>query len=276
MRWKQFLTPVKSLNVDQAREYIHKKPPDELTLLDVRQPNEYEAGHIPGARLIPLPDIVSRLGEIDSNKATVVYCAVGGRSRIAAQMIAAQGFSEVYNLSGGFKAWKGEAAFGSEEKGLELFTGNESVEETLVVAYSLEEGLRSFYLEMQNRVNNSDARDLFKKLSEIEVKHQKRILEEYCKITKSSITREEFEKNIVVNALEGGLTTEEYANLFHPDWESVTDIIEVAMSIEAQALDLYLRSSERSGEPQSQKVLRQIADEERTHLAQLGKLIESI
>ena len=276
MRWKQFLTPVKSMNVDQAREYIHKKPPDELTLLDVRQPNEYEAGHLPGARLIPLPDILSRIGEIDARKATVVYCAVGGRSRIAAQMIAAQGFSDVYNLSGGFKAWKGDAAFGAEEKGLELFTGNESVEETLVVAYSLEEGLRSFYLEMQDKVNNSDARNLFEKLSEIEVKHQERILDEYRKITGSSITREEFEKNIVVNALEGGLTTEEYANLFHPDWESVTDIIEVAMSIEAQALDLYLRASDRSGEPQSQKVLRQIADEERTHLAQLGKLIESI
>ena len=276
MRWKQFLTPVKSMNVDQAREYIHKKPPDELTLLDVRQPNEYEAGHLPGAKLIPLPDILSRIGEIDARKATVVYCAVGGRSRIAAQMIAAQGFSDVYNLSGGFKAWKGDAAFGSEEKGLELFTGNESVEETLVVAYSLEEGLRSFYLEMQDKVNNSDARNLFEKLSEIEVKHQERILDEYRKITGSSITREEFEKNIVVNALEGGLTTEEYANLFHPDWESVTDIIEVAMSIEAQALDLYLRASERSDESQSQKVLRQIADEERTHLAQLGKLIETI
>ncbi len=276
MRWKQFLTPVKSMNVDQAREYIHKKPPDELTLLDVRQPNEYEAGHLPGARLIPLPDIVARLGEIDSNKATVVYCAVGGRSRIAAQMIAAQGFSEVYNLSGGFKAWKGDAAFGTEEKGLELFTGNESVEETLVVAYSLEEGLRNFYLEMQAKVNNSDASNLFEKLSEIEVKHQERILDEYRKITEKSITREEFEKNIVASTLEGGLTTEEYANLFHPDWESVTDIIEVAMSIEAQALDLYLRASDRSGEPQSQKVLRQIADEERTHLAQLGKLIENI
>ena len=276
MRWKQFLTPVKSMNVDQAREYIHKKPPDELTLLDVRQPNEYEAGHLPGARLIPLPDILSRLNEIDSDKATIVYCAVGGRSRIAAQMIAAQGFSDVYNLSGGFKAWKGDAAFGSEEKGLELFTGNESVEETLVVAYSLEEGLRSFYLEMQAKVNNSDTRNLFEKLSEIEVKHQERILEEYRKITTSSITREEFEKKVVVSTLEGGLTTEEYTTLFHPNWESVTDIIEVAMSIEAQALDLYLRASERSDEPQSQKVLRQIADEERTHLAQLGKLIESI
>ncbi len=276
MRWKQFLTPVKSINVDQAREYMKKEHPDELTILDVRQPNEYEAGHIPGAKLIPLPDIISRFGEIDSKTATVVYCAVGGRSRIAAQMIAAQGFSDVYNLSGGFKAWKGMAAFGAEKKGLKLFSGNESVEKTLIVAYSLEEGLRNFYLEMQSRVNNSDARNLFDKLSEIEVKHQKRIFDEYIKITEKSITREEFESNIDVKALEGGLTTEEYANLFHPDWESVTDIIEVAMSIEAQALDLYLRASDRSDDSQSKKVLRQIADEERTHLIQLGKLIESI
>ncbi len=264
------------MNVDEAREYIHEKPPDELTLLDVRQPNEYEAGHIPGAKLIPLPDIISRFGEIDSKKATVVYCAVGGRSRIAAQMIAAQGFSDVYNLSGGFKAWKGEAAFGTEEKGLTLFSGNESVEKTLVVAYSLEEGLRCFYLEMQTKVNNSDARNLFEKLSDIEVKHQKRIFDEYIKITKKSITREGFEKNVVVKELEGGLTTEEYANLFHPDWESVADIIEMAMSIEAQALDLYLRASDKSSDSQSQKVLRQVADEEQTHLVQLGKLIESI
>ena len=50
----------------------------------------------------------------------------------------------------------------------------------------------------------------------------------------------------------------------------------MAMSIEAQALDLYQRAGDRSSDLQSQNVLRQIADEERTHLAQLGKLIESI
>ena len=50
----------------------------------------------------------------------------------------------------------------------------------------------------------------------------------------------------------------------------------MAMSIEAQALDLHLRASDRSSDSQSQKVLKQIADEERTHLVQLGKLIESI
>jgi rubrerythrin len=126
------------------------------------------------------------------------------------------------------------------------------------------------------KVKNNDTKDLFQKLSQIEVKHQDRIFNEYVALIGKSITREEFEKNIVIKAVEGGLTTEEYANIFQPDWESVPDIIELAMSIEAQALDLYLRAADKSSDPQSKKVLIQIADEERTHLAQLGKLMELI
>ncbi len=73
MRWKQFLTPVKSMDADQAREFMADKPLQDLTILDVRQPGEYEKGHIPGAKLIPLPDLSERLEEIDPAKETVVY-----------------------------------------------------------------------------------------------------------------------------------------------------------------------------------------------------------
>jgi len=196
---------------------------------------------------------------------------MGGRSRVAAQMLAGKGFDNVYNVTGGFKAWESEAAFGKEELGLELFTGDESPETTLVVAYSLEQGLLDFYLSMIPKVKN-----LFKKLSEIEVKHRDRIFHEYVKISGKSSSREAFEKNIVIKAVEGGLTTQEYMDLFQPDLESVEDIIGLAMSIEAQALDLYLRAADRSNNPESKKILIQIADEEQTHLTQLGKLMEGI
>ncbi len=73
MRWKQFFTPVKSFDTDQARKYMEDKSSGEYTILDVRQPKEYEAGHIPGATLIPLPDLTDRLNEIDPNKPTMVY-----------------------------------------------------------------------------------------------------------------------------------------------------------------------------------------------------------
>jgi rhodanese-related sulfurtransferase len=73
MRWKQFFTPVKSINADQAREFMETQSSEELTTLDVRQPTEYEAGHIPGAKLIPLPDLTNRLSEINHNKPVMVY-----------------------------------------------------------------------------------------------------------------------------------------------------------------------------------------------------------
>jgi rubrerythrin len=201
---------------------------------------------------------------------------MGGRSRVAAQMLAGKGFDNVHNVKGGFKAWQGEAAFGKEELGLELLTGNESPDEALVVAYSLEEGLRDFYLSMIPTVKSKEVKNIFKKLSEIETKHQERILKEYIAMTGKSISREEFEKGIVSQAIEGGLTTQEYAELFQPDWESVKDIIGLAMSIEAQALDLYMRTADRCSDPQTKKILAQIAEEERMHLTQLGRLMDNV
>jgi sulfur-carrier protein adenylyltransferase/sulfurtransferase len=274
MKWMQFLTPVKSFDADEARNFIRNLNQDDFTMLDVRQPGEYEGGHIPGAKLIPLPDLPGRMKELDPKTPTIVYCAVGGRSRVAAQMLAGQGFDDVYNLSGGFKAWNVEAAFGEEMKGLELFSGMETPENTLLVAYSLEQGLREFYLSMIPKVNNPDAKKLFESLSAIELKHQEHILEAYAHMTRQAQSREEFEQRVTTQAMEGGLTTEEYGRMFHTDWESTTDIVSLAMSIEAQALDLYTRAAGRTQNPESRKVLMQIAEEERSHLSQLGKLLE--
>jgi len=73
MRWKQFFTPVESVDAEKARELISEKPPSDITILDVRQPAEYESGHIPGAKLIPVADLGDRLQELDPEKPTVVY-----------------------------------------------------------------------------------------------------------------------------------------------------------------------------------------------------------
>jgi len=182
----------------------------------------------------------------------------------------------VINLSGGFKAWKSDRAVGQEDQGLDLFSGNESPAEALIIAYSMEDGLREYYLTMIPWIENQDARELFEKLAAIEVKHQERILDEYRNITGIEFDREQFVEKKVVPAVEGGLTTEEYVRLYKPDLESVTEIVGLAMAIEAQALDLYRRAADRSDGNETKKVLMQIADEERAHLAQLGKLFESI
>ncbi|MCC7078717.1 MAG: MBL fold metallo-hydrolase [Acidimicrobiia bacterium] len=77
-----------------------------LQLVDVRQPAEVEAGGIPGAVNIPLPHLASRLGELDPDLPTVVYCAGGYRSSIGTSRLEAAGFADVSNLVGGYAAWE--------------------------------------------------------------------------------------------------------------------------------------------------------------------------
>ena len=73
MKWMQFLTPAKSIDFKQTRAMIADAGADAITILDVRQPGEYKQAHIPGATLIPLPELGDRLGEIDSEKPVLVY-----------------------------------------------------------------------------------------------------------------------------------------------------------------------------------------------------------
>jgi rhodanese-related sulfurtransferase/rubrerythrin len=274
MRWKQFFTPIKSIPAEEAKSFMAKRFQDEFNLIDVRQPKEYEASHIPGSKLIPIADLDKRLDEIDPSKPTLIYCAVGGRSRVAAQMLSGKGFENVINVKGGIKAWDGHVAVGAEELGLELLTGKETLEETLLAAYSLEAGLRDFYLSMIEKVQQVDIQNLFKKLAAIETLHQNLIFDEYLQISENKVSREDFDNDLVAKAVEGGLTTDEYVQMFQPDWESDVDIISLAMSIEAQALDMYTRASEKSTDPHSKDALKKIAEEERGHLEQLGKLMD--
>ena len=73
MRWKQFLTPVESLDVDAAKAFMDEHEEGSFTLLDVRQPGEYEKARIPGAKLIPLPELSDRLGELDPERPVIAY-----------------------------------------------------------------------------------------------------------------------------------------------------------------------------------------------------------
>jgi len=276
MRWKQFFTPVESFNAAEARQYIEAGSPLDMTILDVRQPVEYQAGHIAGAKLIPLAELGDRLQEIDPAKPTIVYCAIGGRSRVAAQMLSGKGFAKVYNLTGGFKTWNGQQAAGSQEQGLSTFDAMMPPEQCLILAYSMEQGLRDFYLSIREKVRDEAVRNLFQKLADIEIHHQNRLFEEYRHLVDPSATRDDFDKQIIPETSEGGMTTEEYLAHFDPDFNSLIDICSMAMSIEAQALDLYQRGAALAEVPRTRAVLEAIAVEERAHLNALGEMINQI
>lgn len=81
----------------------------DIQLIDVRQPAEYNFARIPGAKLIPLGDIIRRMDEIDPAKETILHCKMGGRSAQAIQMLRQAGFTgPLRNLRGGITAWSNE------------------------------------------------------------------------------------------------------------------------------------------------------------------------
>jgi sulfur-carrier protein adenylyltransferase/sulfurtransferase len=82
---------------------------DDLQIIDVREPYEFEIGRIPNSTLIPLGQILNRQNEIDPNRETVVHCKMGGRSARAIEALQRSGFAgRLLNLKGGITAWSNE------------------------------------------------------------------------------------------------------------------------------------------------------------------------
>ncbi len=79
---------------------------DDVLLIDVREPSEYAAGHIPGITLIPMGEIPNRLADIPKDKTVIVSCQSGRRSSQIASFLQEQGFTNLHDLDGGFSAWE--------------------------------------------------------------------------------------------------------------------------------------------------------------------------
>jgi glyoxylase-like metal-dependent hydrolase (beta-lactamase superfamily II)/rhodanese-related sulfurtransferase len=89
-----------------ARELASKSPPH---VLDIRAESEWQAQHIDGAQLVPLPDLERRVAEIPRGSRVTIHCAGGYRSSIAASLLLKHGFTNVEDLIGGFAAWETRA-----------------------------------------------------------------------------------------------------------------------------------------------------------------------
>jgi len=95
-----------NLDVNQVSEMVAEN--QEIVLIDVRTPEEFQEGHLEGAKLINFydTDFQEEIKKLDSAKKYVVYCRSGGRSSKSVSAMKKMGFTDVYNMSGGILAWK--------------------------------------------------------------------------------------------------------------------------------------------------------------------------
>jgi len=94
--------PFTRISVDEAKEMLAG---DSVAVIDVREPHEYDAGHVPNAKLIPVATVYARRDELPRDRDVIFLCAVGQRSALACEMAAAVGLTRLYNLEGGTDAW---------------------------------------------------------------------------------------------------------------------------------------------------------------------------
>jgi rhodanese-related sulfurtransferase len=94
--------------------------PDGAWLLDVREHDEWAAGHVPGARHIPLGELGARAGEVPQGQAVYVICRSGGRSGRAAEALAGAGWQAI-NVTGGMQGWAAAGRPMTAESGSEPF-----------------------------------------------------------------------------------------------------------------------------------------------------------
>jgi rubrerythrin len=181
----------------------------------------------------------------------------------------------VLNLQGGIKAWNGQKAAGPAEMGMMVLTGNETPMQILVLAYGMEEGLRGFYQILAERSRDSAVSALLSKLAGVEEGHKHKLHRLYLTLVPGAGELTAFEEKVIAGAMEGGFTTEEFLERNRPAMESTSDVLSLAMMIETQALDLYLRYAQKSSHERTKTVLHELAEDEKAHLSTLGRLLET-
>ena len=275
-----YFKQVPTMSPPEVRDLIAGMPLDDYVLLDVRQPKEYKRGHLAGAVLIPVAELPERIHELDPQKTTIVYCAIGGRSRAAVAMLMEAGFRRVFNMSGGIKGWNGIEVKGPPDAGIAYFGQKEDPQEILLLAWAMEEGTRRFYETVARRQSHRQLSDVFTQLAAVEATHQD-MLNLLLHQTDATSENENLQLRDLFEASENGEPVIEGQLKLKEalDWASnrqAEDILSYTMSLEAALFDLYVRLSQQFPAGERHDIFSQLAEQEKAHLRRFAALLESL
>lgn len=186
------------------------------------------------------------------------------RSRAAASMLLTEGFREVYSMEGGIHAWEGLIATGGPESGMAWFPEAASSMDLVTLAWLLEDGSRRFYSEVPSLLHDKDAAGLFAQLVIAEEHHQTALSELY-RTMKGADDRMPAESG--EDFMEGGVKVSEALSWIKG--RSVTDVLELAMGLETNSYDLYIKMARKMSDENSKKLFSTLALAEKDHLDRL-------
>lgn len=272
MRVRCSIDEITRLSPKALKEILEKDEKGEYVLLDVRQPEEYRAGHIPGAMLVPLGELETRYNEFEKNQKIVTYCRSGHRSMGAAIMLCGLGFTAVHSMDGGILNWFYETLTGVPEGKPELLTGKQDVENVLKVASRLEKGSQDFYVQLAKKTVSPRAIKVFQRLALVEEKHMKEIHGLYGKIfgqdrlSKLRQLKPDWDIQFKEGGVEIGKALSEMGDA---EVRDEMEAFEVGLENEYISYDFYKRVASMMSDVDTGTLLHGLAWEERRHIDQL-------
>ncbi len=265
LNYSLFREKIESISSERAKEIVSSRQLDQFQLLDVRQPGEYAKGHLPGALLIPLGELAERSAELDQDKKVIVYCRSGVRSKTACQILTRLGLDKVFNMEGGIASYRGEKVEGNIEAGLEFFM-DADFNSVYEMAFTMEAGLKNFYLVLADEARTAAERQTLTKLAQFEEGHMTRLKIRFGEVY--------FDPDLTV--AEGGLDVEEMLVYFGEQLQSREKILQLAMKLEAQAFDLYSRLAWKNRGEDTESFYQTMATDEHKHLVQVSKQLDNL
>jgi len=259
---------IKNMTPEALREYILTHHENDYVLVDVRQPQEYRMGHIPGARLMPLPDLVRAMDQLPAQKELLFYCHSGGRSMTAATMVAEEGFGErIYNLDGGMMRWDGAKV--EDLPRVALFDG-QSLAGMFQTAMNLEKGAQLFYESVARKWAGQDWSGTFTRLAKAEIAHARTVHGYWRQIDETIDPFEPIYERMKGDVLEGGLTLDEaLKRASGVKKDACLRLIEIALQIEYAAFDLYRNLADQVKTEEGRQAFLGLSHAEKAHMQAL-------
>ncbi len=277
MHFQNLFGSIPSITPDEVKTLIDSKPTDEYTLLDVRQPMEYQQGRLPGAMLVPLSELHARIGELGRDKTVVVYCRTGSRSASATGMLMSMGFEQVLNMEGGIVRYNGLIASGPPESAAACFSPSMTAIELAATAWIMEAGTIQFIEALCQHILNNHEPALFDRILEAKGAHQSTLVDLVNEIKDPSEDFADFPAGIVElpdEAVMVGCIKVAEAVRWAED-KQLKDLLELMMTLSANAYDFYLRLKRTTDQDQEQRVFDMLAKEEHQHLLRLARAYEN-
>jgi len=269
---------IRSLTSDEIKTILDGDKKGEFLLLDVRQPEEYEAGHIPGAMLIPLGELEARQDELDRDKNIIAYCRSGRRSMAAAIALCGLGFKGVQHLDGGTLDWSYETITGIPERRPELVTEAADVRDILMLAIKLEKGSWDFYMAASDKAKSSHMKETFRILANAEDGHMQRLYERAIGLIVEGALPplDKLKRELKMEHMEGSIEISPALAKLDQKFVDEMEALEIALEKEYMSHDFYKRTSTLVENPDAKTLLHELALEERNHANTLLKWVAEI